>query len=87
MSLTTLPPENIKMNFWPTKPSNFRETMDHYALEIQKFQNIICKNGEWIPVQPIPGVLVINIGDMLRVTSNGIYKSIEHREVTDMYKD
>ncbi|XP_059076921.1 S-norcoclaurine synthase 1-like [Cryptomeria japonica] len=47
----------------------------------------ICKDGEWVPVQPIPGALVINIGDMLEVISNGIYKSIEHRGVTSIDRD
>ncbi|XP_057819930.1 oxoglutarate-dependent flavonoid 7-O-demethylase 1 [Cryptomeria japonica] len=153
MYLTTLPPENRKMNFWPTKPADFRESVDQYAFEIQKFGNTvlcllsenaglkpdhfinmcgkmtqfmrwnyyppcprpdlvlglsphsdsggltvllqddetvglqICKDGEWVPVQPILGALVINIGDMLEVISNGIYKSIEHRAVTNMDRD
>ncbi|KAH9304567.1 hypothetical protein KI387_008971, partial [Taxus chinensis] len=47
----------------------------------------ICKEGEWIPVQPIPGALVINIGDMLEVMSNGRYKSVEHRAVTNIERD
>ncbi|XP_057819861.1 oxoglutarate-dependent flavonoid 7-O-demethylase 1 [Cryptomeria japonica] len=151
--LATLPPENRKMNFWPTKPRDFRETLDRYAVEIQKLDNTvlsllsenlglkpdcfinifgkmslstrmnyyppcprpdlvlglsphsdatgltvllqddetvglhICKDGEWIPVQPIPGALVINIGDMLEVISNGIFNSIEHRAVTNMDSD
>ncbi|MED6186157.1 hypothetical protein PIB30_064088 [Stylosanthes scabra] len=33
----------------------------------------------WIHVRPIPGALVINIGDALQIMSNGRYKSIEHR--------
>ncbi|MED6223334.1 hypothetical protein PIB30_073026 [Stylosanthes scabra] len=33
----------------------------------------------WIHVSPIPGALVINIGDALQIMSNGRYKSIEHR--------
>ncbi|RYQ87987.1 hypothetical protein Ahy_B09g095463 isoform D [Arachis hypogaea] len=33
----------------------------------------------WIHVPPIPGALVINIGDALQIMSNGRYKSIEHR--------
>ncbi|KAH9293920.1 hypothetical protein KI387_040870 [Taxus chinensis] len=151
--LNTLPTENRKMNLWPTKPVDFRETLDQYSIETQKLSNTvlcllsenvglkpdcfinmygnirqamrfnyyppcprpdlvlgrtphsdgggltvllqddetvglqICKDGEWIPVQPIPGALVINIGDMLEVRSNGRYKSIEHRAVTNMDRD
>ncbi|GLJ27756.1 hypothetical protein SUGI_0544730 [Cryptomeria japonica] len=151
--LTTLPTENRKMNFWPTTPADFRETVDRYALEIQKLcKTIFCllsekiglkrdtfinmcgemeqairmnyypacprpdlvlgisphadgsaltallqddetvglqirKDGQWFSIQPIPGALVINVGDVLEVLSNGIYKSIEHRAVTNIDRD
>jgi len=47
----------------------------------------VRKDGDWIPVLPIPGGLVINIGDMVEVISNGKYKSIEHRAVANKEKD
>uniref|UniRef100_A0A0C9S4L6 TSA: Wollemia nobilis Ref_Wollemi_Transcript_13857_1326 transcribed RNA sequence n=1 Tax=Wollemia nobilis TaxID=56998 RepID=A0A0C9S4L6_9CONI len=47
----------------------------------------ICKDGEWVPVPPTPGALVINIGDMLEVMSNGRYKSIEHLAVPNEKKE
>lgn len=37
------------------------------------------KRGEWIEITPIPGALVINVGDTLQILSNGQYKSAEHR--------
>ncbi|PIA25342.1 hypothetical protein AQUCO_11800021v1 [Aquilegia coerulea] len=37
------------------------------------------KEGEWIEVPPIPGALLINIGDALQILSNGKYRSVEHR--------
>ncbi|OAY48632.1 scopoletin 8-hydroxylase-like [Manihot esculenta] len=37
------------------------------------------KKGEWMEIPPIPGALVINIGDTLEILSNGRYKSAEHR--------
>ncbi|XP_042518885.1 scopoletin 8-hydroxylase-like [Macadamia integrifolia] len=37
------------------------------------------KEGQWIEIPPIPGALVINIGDTLQTLSNGRYKSSEHR--------
>ncbi|XAR72202.1 hypothetical protein NMG60_11018764 [Bertholletia excelsa] len=34
---------------------------------------------EWVDVKPVPGALVINIGDILQIISNDEYKSVEHR--------
>ncbi|KAE8702312.1 2-oxoglutarate and Fe(II)-dependent oxygenase superfamily protein [Hibiscus syriacus] len=36
------------------------------------------KEGQWIEIPPTPDVLVINVGDMLQVLSNGEYRSAEH---------
>lgn len=42
----------------------------------------ILKNNTWVPVQPIPNALIVNIGDTIEVLTNGKYKSVEHRAVT-----
>ncbi|KAK9276741.1 hypothetical protein L1049_006277 [Liquidambar formosana] len=34
---------------------------------------------EYVDVKPLPGALVINIGDILQIISNDEYKSVEHR--------
>ncbi|CAN0855780.1 Protein SRG1 [Linum grandiflorum] len=47
----------------------------------------VLKDTKWIPVQPLPNALVINIGDTLEVLTNGKYKSVEHRAVTDKERD
>ncbi|XVF18306.1 hypothetical protein REPUB_Repub11eG0010000 [Reevesia pubescens] len=44
------------------------------------------KKGEWVEIPPVPGALVINIGDMLQILSNGRYKSAEHRVRTTSTK-
>ncbi|KAL2547121.1 2-oxoglutarate (2OG) and Fe(II)-dependent oxygenase superfamily protein [Forsythia ovata] len=41
------------------------------------------KTGEWIAVDPVPDALVINLGDQIQVLSNGRYKSVHHRAVTN----
>ncbi|XP_021288412.1 1-aminocyclopropane-1-carboxylate oxidase-like [Herrania umbratica] len=46
----------------------------------------IGKKGEWVEIPPIPGALVINVGDMLQILSNGRYKSAEHRVRTTSSK-
>ncbi|GJM91446.1 hypothetical protein PR202_ga07812 [Eleusine coracana subsp. coracana] len=40
-----------------------------------------------VPVQSISGALVINIGDILEIVTNGKYKSIEHRAVINPDKE
>lgn len=38
------------------------------------------KVGEdWVDVDPVEGAIVVNIGDILQMMSNGKYKSVEHR--------
>ncbi|KAH9621298.1 hypothetical protein KSS87_013289 [Heliosperma pusillum] len=36
-------------------------------------------DDKWINVKPIPGALVINVGDLLQILSNGKYTSVDHR--------
>ncbi|KAL3536419.1 hypothetical protein ACH5RR_004880 [Cinchona calisaya] len=47
----------------------------------------IRHDGQWVPVKPIPEALVVNVGDVLEIWSNGMYKSIEHRAVANESKD
>ncbi|TYI95984.1 hypothetical protein E1A91_D01G036900v1 [Gossypium mustelinum] len=44
------------------------------------------KKGEWVEIPPVPSALVINVGDMVQVLSNGKYKSAEHRVRTTSTK-
>lgn len=43
----------------------------------------IRRNGGWVPVTPLPGALVANVGDVVEVFTNGKYKSVEHRAVVN----
>uniref|UniRef100_A0A516IJU6 Fe2OG dioxygenase domain-containing protein n=1 Tax=Turnera subulata TaxID=218843 RepID=A0A516IJU6_9ROSI len=43
-------------------------------------------SGEWIPAPPIPGTFVCNIGDMLKILSNGLYDSTLHRVINNSSK-
>ncbi|KAK7273296.1 hypothetical protein RIF29_14345 [Crotalaria pallida] len=43
----------------------------------------VFKDGAWIPVEPIPGAFVVNMGFMLQVISNGRLIGAEHRVVTN----
>ncbi|MQL84640.1 hypothetical protein Taro_017154 [Colocasia esculenta] len=43
-------------------------------------------SGEWINAMPIPGSFVCNIGDMLKVLSNGLYEPTLHRVINNSSK-
>ncbi|KAL8091119.1 oxoglutarate-dependent flavonoid 7-O-demethylase 1-like [Apium graveolens] len=60
-------------------------TILHQLNEIEGLQ--IKKDGIWIPIKPLPSAFVINIGDVMEVVTNGIYRSIEHRGVVNSVKE
>ncbi|KAF9605611.1 hypothetical protein IFM89_017954 [Coptis chinensis] len=39
----------------------------------------VFHQNHWVDVHPTPGALVVNIGDLLQITSNDKLKSVEHR--------
>ncbi|OMO93129.1 Plant peroxidase [Corchorus olitorius] len=85
--------QGIRMNYYPpceqaNKVIGLAPHSDATALtlliqvnEVEGLQ--IKKNGKWVPVKPIPGGFIINIGDIIEIMSNGEYKSIEHRAVVN----
>ncbi|KAF4369776.1 hypothetical protein F8388_011042 [Cannabis sativa] len=46
----------------------------------------IRHQGGWVPVKAIPNALIVNVGDVTEILSNGKYKSVEHRAVTNESK-
>ncbi len=47
----------------------------------------VCRDGQWHLVEPTPGALVINVGDMIQVWSNDRYRAALHRVVTNPSRD
>ncbi|GFY97006.1 gibberellin 3-oxidase 1 [Actinidia rufa] len=37
----------------------------------------------WVTVPPVPGALVVNLGDLIHMLSNGLYQSVLHRVVVN----
>ncbi|KAH7227167.1 uncharacterized protein BKA55DRAFT_527098 [Fusarium redolens] len=47
----------------------------HNCLEVQN------KSGDWVPVPPVPGALVVNIGRLLEIITQGVCVATTHRVV------
>ncbi|XP_027341599.1 protein SRG1-like [Abrus precatorius] len=47
----------------------------------------IRKDDVWIPVKPLPNAFIVNVGDILEIITNGIYRSIEHRATVNSEKE
>ncbi|KAG6554685.1 hypothetical protein Mapa_003703 [Marchantia paleacea] len=47
----------------------------------------VKKDDKWVDVSPVPGALIINVGDALEAWSNGRYKSVEHRVLVNEKSD
>ncbi|MCU1500407.1 MAG: isopenicillin synthase family oxygenase, partial [Acidimicrobiales bacterium] len=43
---------------------------------------LLDRDGQWLPVAPKEGELVVNIGDMLQRLTNNVLKSTSHRVVS-----
>ncbi|XP_044460647.1 protein SRG1-like [Mangifera indica] len=81
--------QSMRMNYYPPCPEpdkaiGFTPHSDAVAVtllyQLNETQGLqIRKDGRWTPVTPLPNAFVVNIGDIMEIVSNGIYKSIEHR--------
>ncbi|CAI0381943.1 unnamed protein product [Linum tenue] len=45
------------------------------------------RDGSWVPVNILPNALVVLVGDILEVFSNGLYESAEHRVTVNPDKE
>ncbi|KAL7617188.1 protein SRG1 [Lactuca sativa] len=78
----------LQMNYYPQCPEpelamGFSPHSDATGLtilyQLTKTTGLqVRKHGNWVSVKPLPNALVVNIGDIMEVVSNGVYKSIEH---------
>ncbi|VAH86321.1 unnamed protein product [Triticum turgidum subsp. durum] len=85
--------QKVRINYYPpcAQPEKVVGLSPHsdanlltLVLQVNHVQGLqIKRNGSWLPVKPVPGAFVVNIGDMFEVLTNGRYRSIEHRAVVD----
>ncbi|WVZ22506.1 hypothetical protein V8G54_001050 [Vigna mungo] len=89
--------QSMRMNYYPPCPQpelvmGLNPHSDGGGLTILLQANEmeglqINKDGLWIPVKPLPNSFIINVGDMLEIMTNGIYRSIEHRATVNLEKE
>ncbi|KAG4998407.1 hypothetical protein JHK85_029846 [Glycine max] len=79
----------IRLNRYPACPlaSGLMPHTDSAFLTILHQDQVrglqMLKDGKWFAVKPNPDALIIIIGDLFQAWSNGVYKSVEHRVVTN----
>ncbi|PKI72348.1 hypothetical protein CRG98_007218 [Punica granatum] len=85
--------QGIRMNYYPTcsRPDLVLGVSPHsdgssitLLLQDDEISGLQVKHrGGWVTVKPIPNAIVVNVGDVMEAWSNGRYKSIEHRAITN----
>ncbi|XP_058775670.1 protein SRG1-like [Vicia villosa] len=89
--------QSMRMNYYPLCPQpenviGLNPHSDAAALTILLQANDIeglqiRKDGQWITIKPFTNAFVINVGDILEILTNGIYRSIEHRATVNSKKE
>ncbi|CAH2059987.1 unnamed protein product [Thlaspi arvense] len=47
----------------------------------------VLQNGLWVDVPPVPGALLVNLGDLLQLITNDKFVSVEHRVLANRGED
>ncbi|XP_019460641.1 PREDICTED: protein SRG1-like isoform X3 [Lupinus angustifolius] len=89
--------QSMRMNYYPPCPQPEHVIGLHphsdaevltILLQVNEIEGLqIRKDGMWIPIKPTSNAFVINIGDVLEILTNGIYRSIEHRATVNSKKE
>ncbi|KAL3345033.1 hypothetical protein AABB24_024139 [Solanum stoloniferum] len=89
--------QSIRMNYYPPCPApektiGLSPHSDADALtvlfQLNETEGLqVRKDGVWVPVKPLPNALIVNIGDIMEIVSNGVYRSIEHRAIVNSNKE
>ncbi|KAL3522613.1 hypothetical protein ACH5RR_015447 [Cinchona calisaya] len=89
--------QSMRMNYYPPCPEpemaiGFNAHSDADALtilfQLNETEGLqIRKDGKWVPVMPLQDAFVVNVGDIMEILSNGVYRSIEHRAAVNSDKE
>ncbi|KMS95343.1 hypothetical protein BVRB_009140 [Beta vulgaris subsp. vulgaris] len=89
--------QSFRMNYYPPckqpdKVMGLTAHSDAVSLTILLQYNDVIglqikKDGKWVSVKPLLKAFVVNIGDILEIATNGIYRSILHRSVVNSTKE
>ncbi|KAI9126939.1 hypothetical protein K1719_002535 [Acacia pycnantha] len=89
--------QSLRMTYYPTCPKpeqvmGLKAHSDYTIITILNQVNgvnglQVDKNGVWVPVNILPNSLVVNVGDILEIISNGVYKSPVHRATVNTGKE
>ncbi|XP_057448034.1 protein SRG1-like isoform X1 [Lotus japonicus] len=89
--------QTMRWNYYPPcpQPENVIGINPHtdagvltLLLQVNETEGLqIRKDGKWVPVTPLSNAFVINVGDIMEILTNGIYRSIEHRATINSEKE
>ncbi|PSS29022.1 Codeine O-demethylase [Actinidia chinensis var. chinensis] len=89
--------QSMRMTYYPPCPqpqkvmgltAHSDATVITILLQLNGVEGLqVKRDGNWIPVSILPNAFVVNVGDILEIFSNGLYKSIEHRATVNSVKE
>ncbi|XP_057966855.1 protein SRG1-like [Malania oleifera] len=89
--------QSMRMNYYPAcpQPEQVNGISPHsdatgltILLQLNEVEGLqIRKDGMWVPLKPVSGAFIVNIGDVLEIVTNGEYPSIEHRAIVNSAKE
>ncbi len=86
--LVTTPPSQLRMIHYPfnagaeDRPGIGAHTdYELFTLLLSRTPGLEVMNadGDWIDAPPVPGAIIVNVGDMLEVLTNGLFVATSHR--------
>ncbi|CAM8894870.1 unnamed protein product [Rhodiola kirilowii] len=92
----SVPPTALRLNSYPICP-NPSQTMGMAPHTDTSFITLLyqgnvggleveAEGGEWVRVRPVEGALVVNVGDLMHIFSNGRLKNVTHRVTVNGYR-